>query len=140
MGQKKRTTAGRIGVDILGFTLIIAAGLSAPLPGPGGIPLLILGLSLLATNHAWAERILLYVKNHGLKFLDKVFDGSPRVKLLVDFTGIVAIVLGVLLIGQITHNGAKTSAISLIIVSIIMLLGNRKRAQSIKKIFSSKNR
>lgn len=133
MIRQKRSPAARIGIDILGFLFVIAAGLTGWLPGPGGIPLLILGLSLLATNHEWAERILLYVKDHGFKFLDKFFDGSPRVKLLIDIAGIVTVALGVFLVVALTQSRAKTAAISLFVVSLVLLLGNRKRAQSLRK-------
>jgi hypothetical protein len=41
----------------LGLLLVIAAGLTGPLPGPGGIPLFLLAIALLATEFHWAEII-----------------------------------------------------------------------------------
>jgi hypothetical protein len=52
----------RIGVGIVGGLLIIAAPLTGWLPGPGGIPLLIAGLAVLASEFEWAQRLLHRVK------------------------------------------------------------------------------
>ncbi|TDU84276.1 uncharacterized protein (TIGR02611 family) [Kribbella voronezhensis] len=53
----------RIGVGVLGTLLIIAAPLTGWLPGPGGIPLFIAGLAVLASEFEWAQRVLLKVKD-----------------------------------------------------------------------------
>lgn len=52
----------RIGVGVLGGLLIIAAPLTGWLPGPGGIPLFIAGLAVLASEFEWAQRLLYRVK------------------------------------------------------------------------------
>ncbi|HWD80904.1 MAG TPA: PGPGW domain-containing protein [Kribbella sp.] len=52
----------RIGVGVLGGLLIIAAPLTGWLPGPGGIPLFIAGLAVLASEFEWAQRLLQRVK------------------------------------------------------------------------------
>jgi uncharacterized protein (TIGR02611 family) len=48
----------RICVGVVGGLLIIAAPLTGWLPGPGGIPLLIAGLAVLASEFEWAQRLL----------------------------------------------------------------------------------
>ncbi|TCC25756.1 hypothetical protein E0H92_32340 [Kribbella speibonae] len=53
----------RIGVGVLGGILIIAAPLTGWLPGPGGIPLFIAGLAVLASEFEWAQRLLYRVKD-----------------------------------------------------------------------------
>ncbi|MEU0089810.1 PGPGW domain-containing protein [Kribbella sp. NPDC006257] len=53
----------RIGVGVLGGLLIIAAPLTGWLPGPGGIPLFIAGLAVLASEFEWAQRLLYKVKD-----------------------------------------------------------------------------
>ena len=133
MRAENRSRTKRILIDILGYFLILVSALTGWLPGPGGLPPLILGLSLLATNHEWAERILLYVKRHGVKIADKLFDGSPRVKMLVDIIGIGLVISGVLMVTLLTRSIARTAAISLIVVSITLLLGNRRRFHHIKR-------
>jgi putative transmembrane protein PGPGW len=43
--------------------LLIAAPLTGWLPGPGGIPLFIAGLAVLASEFEWAQRVLYKVKD-----------------------------------------------------------------------------
>jgi hypothetical protein len=52
----------RIGVGVVGGLLLIAAPLTGWLPGPGGIPLFIAGLAVLASEFEWAQRLLYRVK------------------------------------------------------------------------------
>lgn len=125
----------RIGVDVLGYFLIIAAGLTGWFPGPGGIPLLILGLSLLATNHEWADRWLKTVKKHGVSISDKIFSNNPKVQWAIDIAAIALLAAGVLLLTQITRDIAKTSAIVLIFASVILVIINRQRFANFKKRF-----
>lgn len=131
--QKERSFAHRLGIDILGYLCIVGSALTGWLPGPGGIPLLIIGLSLLATNHKWAEQILIYIKKQGGQFADKIFDGHPVLKWGIDILGILLIVIAVYVLMQVTRNIALAAAISLIAVSLVLLLGNRKRYSSLKK-------
>lgn len=130
-------TAGRklkaILIDILGILLIILAGLTGWLPGPGGIPLLIAGLALLSINHEWAKRWLLAVKENGLKISDKLFSGSPRMTFFIDVAGIAIIALAVFIVFYFTQNIAKTASIWLVIVALVLLLGNRGRLKKLKK-------
>lgn len=136
MQKKDRNRLVRIGVDILGVLAIIAAGIIGPLiPGPGGIPLLILGLSLLATNHEWAERWLLTVKKQGVNISDKIFSDKPSVKIGLDIASVALIAGGVLLVTQATRSVFQTAAISLFIMAILLFFGNRKRAKTFKNRF-----
>ncbi|HZX01879.1 PGPGW domain-containing protein [Kribbella sp.] len=53
----------RIGVGVLGGLLLLAAPLTGWLPGPGGIPLFIAGLAVLASEFEWAQRLLCRVND-----------------------------------------------------------------------------
>ncbi len=44
-------------VFIVGSILVIASALTGWLPGPGGIPLFLLGIAILATEFEWAKRV-----------------------------------------------------------------------------------
>lgn len=48
-------------VLVIGLVFIIAAGLTGWLPGPGGIPLFLIGIAILSTEFEWAERVRDYV-------------------------------------------------------------------------------
>lgn len=42
---------------VVGLVFIVAAGATGWLPGPGGIPLFLIGVAVLATEFAWADRL-----------------------------------------------------------------------------------
>ncbi len=123
--MKQRTKA--LLVDILGFSLIIMSPFLGWLPGPGGIPMLILGLSLLANNHEWAERILERVKHHVGKAAEQISGSDPVTKWGIDILSVVFIAGAVILITQFTRSIAMTAAISFTIVGITLLLTNQNR-------------
>jgi Putative transmembrane protein (PGPGW) len=58
-------------VSVVGSTLIITGLLLIVLPGPFTMPLLILGLAILALEFAWAKSMLEKVKAQGSKLNPK---------------------------------------------------------------------
>lgn len=58
-------------VLVIGFTLIVTGLLLIVLPGPFTMPLLVLGLVVLALEFAWAETMLIRVRHHGAKLNPK---------------------------------------------------------------------
>jgi hypothetical protein len=44
-------------VLVIGCIFILAAAATGWLPGPGGIPLFLIGIAILATEFEWAERL-----------------------------------------------------------------------------------
>lgn len=54
----------RAAVGFVGVLLIALAGLTGPLPGPGGIPLFLLGLAVLASEFEWAQSVLAWAKEN----------------------------------------------------------------------------
>ena len=48
-------------VLVVGLLFVIAAGLTGWLPGPGGSPLFLSGVAILATEFVWAERLKQWV-------------------------------------------------------------------------------
>ncbi len=59
-------------LDILGVSLMILAIAFGWLPGPGGIPLFLAGLALLAINHTWAQEKLDWLKDHSQELFDRI--------------------------------------------------------------------
>ena len=123
--MKQKTKA--ILIDILGFTCSIIAPFLGWLPGPGGIPLVILGLSLLANNHEWAERLMHKLKKHSANASKKVTEASPAMRWTIDILSIIFIALAVTLLTQYTRNLATTAGISLSAAGIILLATNQNR-------------
>jgi uncharacterized protein (TIGR02611 family) len=52
----------RVVVAIVGLLLILLGAATGWLPGPGGIPLVLLGLAVLASEFEWAHRLLQWAK------------------------------------------------------------------------------
>lgn len=123
--MKNKTKA--ILIDILGFLCIIAAPFLGWLPGPGGIPLVILGLSLLANNHEWAERLMHRVREHANNASKKVTEANPAMQWAIDILSVIFIALAVILVTQYTRNITITAAISLSIAAVILLATNQNR-------------
>ena len=54
----------RLGVGLLGLLLMATGLLTGPLPGPGGIPLVLLGLAVWSSEFEWANRLMHRFKAH----------------------------------------------------------------------------
>lgn len=52
----------RIGVALVGALMMIGAALTGWLPGPGGIPLFMLGLVVWSSEFTWAHRVMLWFR------------------------------------------------------------------------------
>jgi uncharacterized protein (TIGR02611 family) len=86
----------RVVVGIIGG-LIVAVGLATiPLPGPGWLTV-IAGLFVLATEFAWAERLLEFTKKHVKRWTDWVGAQSVWVRSLIA-VATAAFVYGVLVV------------------------------------------
>ncbi|MDO5498083.1 MAG: PGPGW domain-containing protein [Propionibacteriaceae bacterium] len=58
----------RIGVAVAGLLLMIAAAITGPLPGPGGIPLFLLGLAVWSSEFEWANKRLGWFKRQVARY------------------------------------------------------------------------
>lgn len=55
--HKLPTSVRKSIVLVVGSLFIVAAAATGWLPGPGGIPLFLVGIAILATEFTWAERL-----------------------------------------------------------------------------------
>jgi len=120
--------------DLAGIGLIILAILTGWIPGPGGTPLFLAGLGLLAINHQWARKLLLQVKHHTLKFAEKFFHDHPILMILYDVIAMLLLTAGIIVLTNI-HGPLKASASILIFLSLGLFMGNRQRLQRLNKYF-----
>ncbi len=58
----------RVGVAIAGLFFVVLGFLTGPLPGPGGIPLVLLGLAIWASEFEWAHRLMQRFKAQLVRF------------------------------------------------------------------------
>ncbi|MDN5562909.1 putative transmembrane protein PGPGW [Luteococcus japonicus] len=52
----------RLGVALVGALMMVGAALTGWLPGPGGIPLFMLGLVVWSSEFTWAHRVMLWFR------------------------------------------------------------------------------
>lgn len=133
MSKEQHSLPKRIALNILGALLIIIAPVLGPLPGPGGIPLFLAGLGLLALNNEWAERWLNYLKKHGNNVLESIFTGSRRKLRSFDVAGVLILIAGVTTL--VLHNSTfiKGLMIWAIGLALFILLANDERYKKIRK-------
>ena len=60
--NKRQLAVSRVAVALLGLLLIAVGLVSGPLPGPGGIPLVLLGLAVWSSECEWAHQLMLWFK------------------------------------------------------------------------------
>jgi hypothetical protein len=120
-------------LDVLGVALMILAVLTGWLPGPGGIPLFIIGLSLLAINHEWAERYIDLLKKYADRFGDMIFIEKPRVKFAYDVLAVLAFFTGVLLLLKRSDLWMLPLGTFLFFIGLAIFLRNRHRYRELKK-------
>ena len=52
----------RMAVAFAGSLFVVLGCVTGPLPGPGGIPLVLLGLAVWASEFEWAQRVMLWFR------------------------------------------------------------------------------
>lgn len=115
---------------------MIIALLTGWLPGPGGIPLFIIGLSLLAINHDWAQRYTDKLKDYADRLGDLVFIKSRAVQIIYDIVAPLLVLVGMLVLTM--HDDWRIAYFGIfgVIMGIAIFLGNRGRWGVLKKKLS----
>lgn len=126
-------------IDVLGGMFILTSILVGWLPGPLGIPLFLIGLGLLATNHTWAERRLDWARENIADFSRKIFVERPLWQAAYDAVAAVSIGSGIYLL--VTHTSNLTLSISIfgLCLGLALFLGNRQRLDRLKRFFKHKH-
>ena len=55
---------------LIGMSFVLAAGSIGWMPGPGGIPLFLLGVAILASEFSWAQRFKIFILKYVHLFSD----------------------------------------------------------------------
>lgn len=128
-----RRNAKRILTDIAGYGLIVLGVLLSPVPGPGGIPLIIGGLGLLSVNNEWARRVRSYLLDHGGKFVKLLFPPSALIQWLYDAVTVLLLALVAVLIWTRSHVWQISLATALFFLAIFVAAMNRDRYARFKR-------
>lgn len=122
----------RIATDVAGYLLVIAAGLTGWLPGPGGLPLLIAGLGLLSINNEWARKLRDYILDNGGKFIKKLFPDNAWAQWAYDFIVVLLLALVSILAYRHAAIWQISLAVALFFLAVTIALLNRDRLQRLK--------
>jgi uncharacterized protein (TIGR02611 family) len=95
--HRERHAVYRIGFAVVGFAVLVAGLVMLVTPGPG-IPVLVLGLAMLALEFAWAERWLERIAVRAEQAVDQVTQGSPIRRVAFLALGLVALVLSIAIV------------------------------------------
>jgi hypothetical protein len=123
-----------LATDTLGVLLLLLVPVIGPLPGPGGIPLLIAGFGLLAINHDWADDAIVYVKMHSESLRSVVFPNITWVKWSWDLFAFALLSFGTFLNFQAEHWLVKGLSIGIMASSTTVFMLNRDRIDWLDKI------
>ncbi len=127
------TQLKRFFTDIAGYGLILLGILSSPLPGPGGIPLILAGLGVLSIHNAWARRLRDWFVIHSGKTVEKLFPKNRWIQLLYDLLVILLLVLVAVLINRHAAIWQISMAIGLFFLALTVAGINRDRAYRLKQ-------
>ena len=122
-----------IATDSLGVLLLLLVPLLGPLPGPGGIPLILAGFSLLAINHDWADGAIAYIKKHSVSLRHIVFPNIRWVKWSWDIFSIVLLVSGTYINAVADQWLLKAISIGILASSTTVFILNRNRINVLDK-------
>lgn len=95
--HRERNRIYRAVFAVAGFLVLAAGIVMLVTPGPG-IPVIILGLGMLALEFAWAERWLERLLTRAERAVDQVTQGSPLRRAALLTVGVLAIVASVVLV------------------------------------------
>lgn len=108
------------------------------LPGPGGIPLLLLGLSLLAVNHDWAENWLNTAKHHGVSFRKWLFPNKTWTKNTYDALSLALMIIGIVVLVKSDNRYLAGATALIFTLSLFIFMLNRDRFDSFSNLFKHK--
>ena len=83
-------TAYRVLVAVVGFAVVALGIFLLPFPGPGWL-VIFLGLGILATEFAWAERLLNYARRQVRRWTDWIRHQTLAVRLLLGAGAVVLV-------------------------------------------------
>lgn len=119
--------------DMAGVGCLMLVPFLGPLPGPGGIPLLVAGFGLLAANHDWADDAIVYIKKHSTSLRNVVFPNVTWVKWSWDLFALFLISFGTWLNFVAEHWLLKGMSIGIMASASTVFMLNRDRLDWLDK-------
>ncbi len=95
MAKRKNPLWKVIVTDIGAVILLLLVPIIGPLPGPGGIPLLLSAFGLFAVNHDWADDAIHFIKKHSENLQKVIFPDIAWVKWAWDIVSTLVLLGGI---------------------------------------------
>ena len=137
--KKDKALYKKLAVDVAGFGLIIASPFLGWLPGPGGIPVFLAGVAILARNYDWAENLLQNFNARRQAFERKYLELDKKSALIVDILCLIIIASAALVIINSVHPLLKIISLSVGLFCLVILLLNQNRFDRLVKRLRSKS-
>ena len=143
--HKLRGMSGRFkryGLNFLGVLLVGVGFVVAPIPGPGGTPLILAGLTILAINNPWAERWRDYLIEQHQSVARVIFRPDPKIRFLWDLIGAIIFAGGVTILNQSEALLVLVGGSTMVSLALLIWLTNHDRAARFlghtRRLFSPK--
>jgi uncharacterized protein (TIGR02611 family) len=88
--DKRKLAVYRAAVGLLGLILVALGFVSGPIPGPGGIPLILLGLAVWSSEFEWAHQLMQWFKRELHRY--RTWSSSKKVLFWVAFFGCCGVI------------------------------------------------
>lgn len=82
-------------VLVFGLFLVIISPFTGVLPGPGGIPIFLLGIAILASEFDWADRVKKFVLHHAPGWVRRHWRFTPKWLTFFDICAFGFVALGI---------------------------------------------
>ena len=119
--------------DMAGVGCLLMVPFLGPLPGPGGIPLIIAGFGFLAVNHDWADNAVVYIRKHSDNLRRIVFPDKTLIKWAWDIFVVLLFSLGLYFNLSAEWWLLKGMSIGIMAGASTILLLNRNRLEWLDK-------
>lgn len=129
MSNTKPSGMRRLLIDAAGFGLIFLGLAFGWLPGPGGVPLILAGLGLLAQNYEWARRLQGKLIKQGRNALETFFPRHPAAHIIYDILSLLLLAGAVWVLYRTTGRLWDALAVAGFFTGLMLLAGNRQRLQ-----------
>jgi uncharacterized membrane protein len=119
--------------DLAGIGCLVLVPFLGPLPGPGGIPLILAGFGFFAVNHDWADNAIHYIKKHSENLQSIIFPDKTGVKLAWDVFAITLFSIGLWMNIYVDHWLLRGLSIGTMASASTIFMLNRNRLSWLDK-------
>ena len=137
MTEEVRKKVRIYATNVLGVLCILLAPIVSPFPGPGGTPLLLGGLSLLAINNVWAKRLKKFAEENISNLTELIFLENKKCRWAWDIFVYLSLSAGIyLLVKSDFHYVIQTLITTILGFIVVAWFRNHHRWQRLLKYFN----